>query len=145
VADTNNNRVERFELASPAPTGCLSGSWPPPLNVAPVLRVSLATRGGILARRTLALNVSCQRGCKVLVTATLSPPGRPAVVPLIAAAKPLAPSRTGRVRLGVGPSALQRLRKTLGPRTAMTAHVRIVAAGPTGKRTTTNETYTVTR
>jgi hypothetical protein len=67
------------------------------------------------------------------------------VVALIAAAKPLAPSRTGHLRLGLGPGALRRLSTTLGPRTAMTAHVRIVAAGPTGRRTTANETYTVTR
>jgi hypothetical protein len=67
------------------------------------------------------------------------------VVPLVAAARPLAATRTGHLRLRVGPSALQRLRRTLGRQTAMTAHVRIVAAGPTGRRTTANETYTVTR
>jgi hypothetical protein len=146
VADTNNNRVERFDLVSPAPAGCLApGSWPPPLDVPPVLHVSLASKGGILARRTLALNVSCRRRCKVLVTATLSPHGRRAAIPLTATAKPLAPSRTGHLRLSVGQSALRRLRSTLGRRTAMTAHVRIVAAGPTGRRITANETYTVTR
>jgi hypothetical protein len=144
VADTDNNRVERFDLVSPAPTGCLPpGSWPPPLDVPPVVRVSLASNAGILARHTLALNVSCQRRCKVLVTATLSPHERRAVVPLVAAARPLAATRTGHLRLRVGASALRRLRRTLGRRTAMTAHVRIVASGPTGRRTTANETYTV--
>ena len=34
-----------------------------------------AAARGVLARRALALTVSCQRGCKVLVTATLSPRG----------------------------------------------------------------------
>jgi hypothetical protein len=146
VADTNNNRVDRFDLVSPAPTGCIPpASWPPPLNVPPVLHVSLASKAGILARHTLALNIRCQRRCKVLVTATLSPPGRRAVVPLIAASKPLAATRTGHLRLRVGPSALRRLRRTLGRRTAMTAHVLIVAAGPTGRRTTASETYTVSR
>jgi DNA-binding beta-propeller fold protein YncE len=146
VADTDNNRVERFDPVSPAPTGCRApGSWPPPLSVAPVVHVHLASRAGILARRTLALNVSCRRRCKVLVTATLSAPGRRAVVPLIAAAKALAPSKTGRLRLDVGPRALRRLRETLGRRLAMTAHVHIVAAGPTGQRTTANETYAVSR
>jgi DNA-binding beta-propeller fold protein YncE len=146
VTDTNNNRVERFDLVSPAPTGCASpGSWPPPLDVPPVVHVSLASNAGILARRTLALNVSCQRRCKVLVTATLSPPGRRAVVPLVATSKPLAATRTGQLRLRVGPGALQALRRTLGRRSAMTAHVRIVAAGPTGRRTTASETYTVSR
>ena len=31
VADTNNNRVERFNLSAPTPSGCLApGTWPPP-------------------------------------------------------------------------------------------------------------------
>ena len=47
VADTNNNRVERFNPVEPKPTGCLApGTWPPPLDVAPVLRVGLPRRGG---------------------------------------------------------------------------------------------------
>ena len=45
VADTNNNRVERFDLVSPAPAGCLApGAWPPPLDVAPVLQREPAAR-----------------------------------------------------------------------------------------------------
>ncbi len=76
VADTNNNRVERFNPVSPAPTGCqAAGSWPPPLDVAPVLRIALPRSSGVLARRALALSVSCERGCKVLVSGTLSPRG----------------------------------------------------------------------
>ncbi len=51
VADTNNNRVERFNLAEPAASGCLApGSWPPPLDVPPVLHVAVARRSGVLAR-----------------------------------------------------------------------------------------------
>jgi hypothetical protein len=53
--------------------------------------------------------------------------------------------RSGRVRLVVGPGASRRLGKALGRRTAMTAHVRIVAAGPTGRRTTVSQTYAVSR
>ena len=72
VADTNNNRVQRFTPSSPAPAGCLApGSWPPPLDVAPIVDLELPRSGAVLARRALALSVSCQRGCKVLVTATL--------------------------------------------------------------------------
>ena len=42
VADTNNNRVERFDPVSPFGSGCLRPAlWPPPLDVAPVLHVSL--------------------------------------------------------------------------------------------------------
>ncbi len=146
VADTNNNRVERFDLVSPAPTGCLAaGAWPPPLDVAPVLRVSLPRRSGVLARRALAMTVSCQRGCKVLVTATLSPAGRRGSVKLIAVARPLPRALAGHVRLRVGALALRRLRSALGKHRAMTARVRILAAGPTGRRTTATRTYSVAR
>src|SRR5207244_10810535 len=118
--DTNNNRIERFSLATPAPTGCLpAGSWPPPLDVAPVLQVRLARRTGVLARRALALRVTCERGCKVLVTATLLPGagrrrGRP--IPL---ARNLPRAVPGHVRLRVGPSALRRLRPGRGARPGM--------------------------
>lgn len=146
VADTNNNRVERFALASAAGTGCLAaGTWPPPLDVAPVIRVALPRSGGVLARRALALNLSCQRGCKVLVTATLSPSGSRGRVGLIAAARGLPPALAGHVRLRVGPVALRRLRRALGRRRTLTARVTIVAAGPTGKRSTLSRTYTVGR
>ena len=84
-----------------------------------MLRVSLPRRSGILARRGLALNVSCERGCRVLVTATLSPrsPRRP--VALVAAIRPLPATLTGHVRLRVGSAALHRLRRTLGRHLAL--------------------------
>ena len=40
-----------------------------------MLHVSLPRSAGMLARRALALTVGCKRGCKILVTATLSPAG----------------------------------------------------------------------
>jgi tripartite motif-containing protein 71 len=146
VADTNNNRVERFDPASPAGTGCLPpGAWPPPLDVAPVLHVSVSRRTGILARGGLALTVSCERGCRILVTATLSPrsPRRP--VALVAAARPLPAALSGHVRLRVGSAALRRLRRALGRHSAMLARVHIVAVGPTGRRIAITRTYSVTR
>jgi DNA-binding beta-propeller fold protein YncE len=146
VADTNNNRVERFDPVIPAPVGCTApGAWPPPLDVPPVLRVSLERTNAVLARRALALAVSCQRACKILVTATLAPLGRPAGVPLIAAARPLRAGLTGDVRLRVGPASLARLRRALGSHTEMRAQVSIVAAGPTGLRATVTRTYVVSR
>jgi hypothetical protein len=51
----------------------------------------------------------------------------------------------GQVRLRVGPAALRRLRRALGRRTGMTARVQIVAAGPTGRRTSLVRTYAVAR
>jgi hypothetical protein len=99
----------------------------------------------VLARRALALAVSCERGCKILVTATLSPPGRQRTVPLMAAARSLPPALVGHVRLRVGPTGLRRLRRALGSRRTLTAHVRIVAAGPTGRRAVLQRTYAVGR
>ena len=146
VADTNNNRVQRFERPATPAAGCLApGAWPPPLDVAPQLQVRLARRGGVLARRALALTVSCARGCKVLATATLSPRGRRAAVPLVAAARPLPAGRTAHLRLRVGPATLRRLRRQLGARRRMSARVRIIAAGPTGRRTALRRSYLVAR
>jgi tripartite motif-containing protein 71 len=146
VADTNNNRVERFDPVSPSASGCLApGLWPPPLDVAPVLRVSLPRPAGVLARAALTLSVSCQRGCKVLVSATLSTTRPHRTVRLITAALPLSPTRAGHPRLRVGRTALRALARALGHRKGMLARVTIVAAGPTGRRTTVYRTYAVTR
>jgi hypothetical protein len=49
------------------------------------------------------------------------------------------------VRLRLGPLGLRRLRKALGRKAGLTARVSIVAAGPTGRRTTVNRTYSVRR
>jgi hypothetical protein len=146
VADTNNNRIERFDPVAPAASGCLAaGSWPPPLDVPPALHVSLQRSASVLARRALSLAVSCQRGCKVLATATLSPRGGPRALPLIAAARSLPPAVSANLRLRVGPAALRRLRRALGHRQALTARVTVVAAGPTGRRSSVSRTFLVTR
>ena len=99
----------------------------------------------MLARRALTLSVSCQRGCKVLVSGALAPAGRRGTVAFVAAARPLVRATTTRVRLRIAPSALRRLQRALGRRSGMTARVRIVAAGPTGRRTTVNRIYSVRR
>ncbi len=146
VADTNNNRVERFDLAAPAADGCLApGTWPPPLNVAPVLNVELHRPAGVLARRTLALQVSCKRGCRILVTASLSAPGKRRPARLSAVARGLPAAVAGHVRLRIGPLALRHLRRELGPHRQLIARVTIVAAGPTGLRTILTRSYTVSR
>lgn len=148
VADTNNNRVERFILANPAPTSCeAAGTWPPPLDVAPVLRIALPRSSGVLARRALALSVSCERGCKILVTGTLSASGgrRRTSVRLLAVARSLPRASAGHVRLRIAAKSVRRLQRVLGHGKTMTARVRIVAAGPTGKRTTATRTYVLTR
>jgi DNA-binding beta-propeller fold protein YncE len=146
VADTNNNRVQRFVPSAPAPTGCLApGSWPPPLDVAPVVALKLPRSGAVLARRALALAISCQRGCKVLVSATLAPRGHRGAVRLIAAARALTPALSGHVRLRISPPALRRLRRALGTRRGLTARVSVVAAGPTGRRTFLSRTFLVSR
>jgi len=152
VADTNNNRVDRFDPASPAGVGCVApGAWPPPLDLAPVLHLSLPRRSGVLTRRALALSVSCQRGCEILVKAMLAPAvasgsssARHAVA-LVALARGLPPVHPGHMRLRVGGSALSRLRRALGRHTAMVATVHILAIGPTGRRTALTRIYAVTR
>jgi tripartite motif-containing protein 71 len=147
VADTNNNRIERFEPAARAGSGCVApGAWPPPLDVAPVLSARLLRSRGVLARRGLAMGISCRRGCKILVTATLTPSRRSRrAVKLVALARTLPAARTGHVRLRVSAAALRRLRRELGSSHRMRARVTILAEGPTGRRTTLLRSYLVTR
>jgi sugar lactone lactonase YvrE len=146
VADTNNNRVERFDGVSRAPSGCIpAADWPAPLDVAPVLHVRVARRGGVLTRRGLALEISCQRGCRVLAAATLAVRGARRPVSIAPAARRLPVALTAHLRLRVGSLALRILRRELGARRAMTARVTIIAAGPTGRRTLFSQSYAVTR
>jgi tripartite motif-containing protein 71 len=147
VADTDNNRVQRFEPLDRAGSGCLSvAAWPPPLNVAPVLSISLLHRTGVLAHGGLAMTVACQRGCTIGVSATLAPYGRRAPgVTLLTTRRGLPPARAGHVQVRVARSALRRLRRELGREHAMWARVRIVAIGPTGKVTIVHRSYVVAR
>lgn len=149
VADTNNNRLERFNPAFPAPVpgGCLAASaWPPPLDVAPVLKVQLVRAVGVLARRGLSLTVACQRGCRILVTATLAPlTHRRRAVALQAVARALPLVHAGHLRLRVSARALGRLRRELRSAHGLRARVTIVAEGPTGRRTTVHRSYLVAR
>jgi DNA-binding beta-propeller fold protein YncE len=141
VADTANDRVEAFD-----PTGNYLRTIGAPVSpVPPRLRVSLTSKAGILARRTLALDLRCQGRCKVLVTATLSPRGKQTRVRLSTVARSLRASLSGHVRLVVGPGAARRLVSALGGGTAMTARVRIVAAGARGRKTTVSQIYAVSR
>jgi tripartite motif-containing protein 71 len=146
VADTNNNRVEGFAVDSPAGVGCLApSSWPPPLNLAPSVQVSLPRTRGVLARRALALEVSCVRPCKILAGGSLSLRDGAGAVPLVAAARELPAGASARIRLSLGLSGWRRLRRELGRRRGLRASVTVVAAGPTGARTSIARSFLVTR
>jgi tripartite motif-containing protein 71 len=146
VADTNNNRVERFNPVSPFGSGCLApGLWPPPLDVAPVLHVSLPRSSGALARGALTLSVGCERACKVLVSATLSTTHPRRTVRLISVAAPLAPRHARLLRVRVSRTALRALQRALGRHRGMLARVTVIAAGPTGRRVRSVKSYAVTR
>jgi sugar lactone lactonase YvrE len=150
VADTNNDRVERFTPAAPAGAGCLASpaSWPPLLNVTPVVEVDLARARGVLARRALVLSVDCRLGCqrggRILVTGTLAPFHRRAVA-LVGAARAVAGGQPTRVKLAVGPLARHRLRAELGRRRGIAASLTIVVEGSGGARTTVSRSFLVTR
>jgi DNA-binding beta-propeller fold protein YncE len=144
VADTNNNRVERFGAVAAAAPGCLlPGTWPPPLDVAPALRVRLLRRAGVLARRAVALTVSCPRGCSVRAAGSLR--GHGVVVPLLSASRSLPAGPAGHLRLRVSARALRRLRQALGRRATLSASVRILATGPTGRHGAFVRRYVVGR
>jgi DNA-binding beta-propeller fold protein YncE len=144
VADTDNNRVERFDPASPAGVGCVApGAWPPPLNVAPVVQISLARSAGVLARRAVALSVSCQRRCRIHVTAKLTATGSPRRTVTLTATRPLPAKAAGHVRLRLSKTSLRELQPAVGASGAMSVTVHILAVGPTGLRSSLTRTYAV--
>ncbi len=149
VADTNNNRIERFNPVSPnpAPGGCQKASaWPPPLDVPPVLHVRLIHNSRVLARRDLALTVSCERSCRVRITATLAPRARhSAAVRLITVTRSLPATAIGHVRLRLRAALLGKLRRELQRKRGLLASVSVLAVGPTGRRTTLTRRYLLTR
>jgi hypothetical protein len=49
------------------------------------------------------------------------------------------------MRLRIGPHTLRRLRRELGRHRQLKAHLSVIAAGPTGRRTVLSRSYTVTR
>ena len=101
---------------------------------------------GVLARRALALGISCKRGCKILVTATLSPAAGEA--PCARGGRPQAAARADGAR---APARRRRHARgacagsSAGART-MTARVRASSppGRPAGGRSVTR-TYTVSR
>ncbi|HEX3511547.1 MAG TPA: hypothetical protein VHT27_10675 [Solirubrobacteraceae bacterium] len=146
VADTNNNRIERFQPVSAAGSGCVAeADWPPPLDVPPVVSVSLPHASGVLARHGLGLSIGCQRGCEVLVRGTLAARGGRVTVALRPGARSLPRALAGHVRLALTARGLRRLRRALGRRRSLVARLVIVAAGPTGRRVTLSTSYTVYR
>ena len=102
--------------------------------------LSLARSGSVLALRALALNVSCQRGCTIIASASLRARGARRAVRLIPTTRALAPGLLSHVRIRVGAAALRRLRGELGRRRGLYARVTILAIGPTGRRTTLTKT-----
>jgi DNA-binding beta-propeller fold protein YncE len=146
VADTDNNRIERFEMAGASGSGCMApGAWPPPLDVPPLVRMSLTRIGGVLSGRGLALSVSCRRGCRIRASATLMAQGAHSPVETLPSVRELPKGRAGRLELALRGSAARRLAGQLGGRRLMTARVRILAVGPTGLRSTLTRTFRVAR
>jgi hypothetical protein len=148
VADTNNNRVQRFDPLDPqpAPGGCQSAAdWPPPLDVPPVLHVSLMRSAGVLAHRAVALSISCQRGCRVRISATLAPRGHKHGVKLKSLTRVLPASVPGHLSLALGARIVARLRRALGHKRLLSIQMKILAVGPTGRQTTLIERYLLTR
>lgn len=150
VADTNNNRVERFVPSAPAGVGCLPAQgWPPPLELAPSLHVVGPSASEALSAGAVSLWVSCDPGCRLRATGTLTPlgaHGAHAASVLRSASAELRALRTGTLRLRLGTAARRRLRRELRRGGGLRATVEIIAAGPSGRRTVrtlSTRTYTV--
>jgi hypothetical protein len=108
--------------------------------------VSLPSTRGILSDGVLPLSVRCLDRCRILVTGTIQPyGGHASPARLLGAFGALAPSRAGELSLRLAGGVRRRLLRELGGRSALRAHLRIVAAAPSGRRTILTKTYTLGR
>jgi hypothetical protein len=119
VADSQNNRLERFAGVSPA-VGCAPfasfAAPPPPPLPAPVLRVTLRSRTGVLARRGLVVVVGCDRPCQITARARLNPAVGRARTGLSAAPRRLGTGTPTPVRLSLGAHGVRLMQAALGKR-----------------------------
>jgi sugar lactone lactonase YvrE len=145
VADTQNNRIQMFTgLARSEPACQALGSWPPPPDVAPALRVRLVHIAGVLARGGVTLSVSCTPTCQLHGTGTvLGPHG--ARVNLRAISGLIPAGRAVNLRLKLSARSIRRLQRALRRRRGLTARVTLSATGPTGKVTRRIVRYRVRR
>ena len=146
VADTNNNRVERFDMPTPA-GGELPGAGSlaaaarrgtratdQPAAILRRARAARARAGGELPAR---LQGPRQRDAR---------PGRAAGLGAAGPGRPLAPPQRSRATCGCGwvPAPCVGCARPLGARSADDARgSTILAAGPTGRRTTLVRSYIV--
>jgi hypothetical protein len=152
VADTMNDRLQVFAGVAPAVACAAPLTLTPPPTPAPVLRVSLVRRNGVLARRGLTISARCDRACRITPHIGVSvPPKNVAATGMTLASRTLPAQATRLIRFNLRPRGLRLLRRGLGHRHRMLrVYISVVATTvvPSGTppSTTTSfvRTYRVT-
>jgi hypothetical protein len=137
VADSDNNRVQTFQAATPGACAALPQIQSPPAPilytqpgpVPPVVNVTPSRTSNILGVRQFPLRVSCDLPCKVAVVVKLAPRSgkkRPSVA-LSSAPQSLPAGKTVTVRPRLSAAGARTLRRALGSKRALVADVRVTA------------------
>jgi hypothetical protein len=160
VADTNNNRVQRFDPQPGYPANCAAaGSWPPAMTpiaptapppvvppMPPKLSLKVQRRTLVLSLHDLTVAVTCTPACTASATATLvtahSPIRR---VTLLARRGARVAGRPVVLRMRLTARAVAMLRKALHKRRGLTATVHVTAKASNGLSSSATRTYSVTR
>ena len=158
VADTNNNRVQQFSGGAAAPCAPLPAvqSPPPPVlptappPVPPQLTVKQGAVHGLLARRTLPLQVRCDVPCTIAVVAKVRDRATPkkgharAAATLSFKAVSIAAGKWATVKAKLSAAQVASLRKQLGRHTGLLARVQVTASTSNSAPTTVSKSYDVT-
>lgn len=161
VTDEGNNRVQQFALAAPAATTCAAlpepATPPPPkifslpLPLGPQVTLKILRTHNLLTMGNLPLRASCDTGCTIAVTATVSQRGTPrkgrrrltVALPPVTLGLPAAESRI--VRLLIPRTTVLQLRKALGPLRGLAVNVQLTATAPAGEPTIVTSRLNATR
>jgi DNA-binding beta-propeller fold protein YncE len=152
VTDSDNNRVQTFQLTALPAAACVAlpppGSPPAlkyptlPAPVGPVLSVDVLRKAGVLGGgRNLPIRVGCDTTCRLTVSATLTPRGRPKKGHKAVSVKLALPARTVRagssrlLRLAISRKDVAKLRTALGRRRGLSVTLELEAAANVGQPT----------
>jgi tripartite motif-containing protein 71 len=160
VTDSANNRVQQFALAAPAVAPCAPlpplGNPPPPKlptlpePVGPQVTFRPLRTNGVVTARNLPVRVGCDTGCRLEVTATLTPRSKPrrgrrkATVALATVRREIPAGESGVIRLALSEAKARRLRRALRGRRGLVAEVQLTATATAGEPTVVDRTLKVT-
>jgi hypothetical protein len=140
VGDSDNNRVQTFQAATPGACAALPQIQSPPAPILytqpgplpPVLDVTATRRANILGIRQFPLRVKADTPVKLAVTVTLKPRSGSKRSVKLTLSQPLSAGKTETVRPRLCAFGAAALKRALGKKRGLTAAVRVTATPSDG-------------